>query len=108
MFTGIVERSLSVASVSDGTGFRRINLPNPWNDVKPGESIAVNGVCLTMAEMDNGLLAFDIVPETLDKTNLGHGLHRCAHEQVVRGSDVRAILGQQGGLTCPSAPTSRP
>ena len=71
MFTGIVERSLRVASVSDGTGFRRLHLPDVWNDVKPGESVAVNGVCLTVAEIDNGLLAFDVVPETLSKTNLG-------------------------------------
>jgi riboflavin synthase len=71
MFTGIVERSLRVASVSDGTGFRRLNLPDVWNDVKLGESIAVNGVCLTVAEIESGLLAFDVVPETLSKTNLG-------------------------------------
>src|SRR5688500_7012862 len=71
MFTGVVERSPRVASVSDGTGFRRINLHDVWNDVKVGESIAVNGVCMTVAETDNGLLAFDVVPETLGKTNLG-------------------------------------
>jgi len=72
MFTGVVERSIRVASVSDGTGFRRINLPaGEWPDVRVGESVAVNGVCLTVAEIDRGLLAFDVVPETLGKTNLG-------------------------------------
>jgi riboflavin synthase len=71
MFTGVVERSLRVSSVSDGTGFRRILLPAQWPDVKLGESVAVNGVCLTVAEIDSGLLAFDVVPETLGKTNLG-------------------------------------
>ena len=71
MFTGVVERSLRVASVSDGTGFRRINLPNPWDDVKVGESVAVNGVCLTVAERPPGELMFDVVQETLRKTNLG-------------------------------------
>lgn len=71
MFTGIVERTVSVASVSDGTGFRRIYLPDVWNDVKPGQSIAVNGVCLTVAEAERGALAFDVVPETLRRTNLG-------------------------------------
>ena len=71
MFTGIVERSVRVASVSDGTGFRRLNLAVDWPDAKHGESVAVNGVCLTIAELSRGLLAFDIVPETLSRTNLG-------------------------------------
>ncbi|MDQ3441663.1 MAG: riboflavin synthase, partial [Planctomycetota bacterium] len=71
MFTGIVERSVRVASVSDGTGFRRLNLAADWPDAKRGESVAVNGVCLTIAELSRGLLAFDVVPETLAKTNLG-------------------------------------
>lgn len=78
MFTGIVERSVPVVSISQGTGFRRLNLACPWSDVKHGESIAVNGVCLTVAEItspDNprtaAHLAFDVIPETLSKTNLG-------------------------------------
>ena len=71
MFTGIVERSVRVASVSDGTGFRRLNLAADFSDAKRGESVAVNGVCLTIAELSRGLLAFDVVPETLAKTNLG-------------------------------------
>jgi riboflavin synthase len=71
MFTGIVERSVRVASVSDGTGFRRLNLAVDWADARTGESVAVNGACLTIAELSRGLLAFDVVPETLAKTNLG-------------------------------------
>ncbi len=71
MFTGIVERSVRVASVSDGTGFRRLNVAVDWPDAKHGESVAVNGVCLTVADLSRGLLAFDVVPETLGKTNLG-------------------------------------
>jgi riboflavin synthase len=71
MFTGIVERSVRVASVSDGTGFRRLNLAVDWSDAKRGDSVAVNGVCLTIAELSRGLLAFDVIPETLSKTNLG-------------------------------------
>ncbi|HEV2295625.1 MAG TPA: riboflavin synthase [Tepidisphaeraceae bacterium] len=71
MFTGIVERSVRVASVADGTGFRRLNLAVDSPDAKRGESVAVNGVCLTIAELSRGLLAFDVVPETLRRTNLG-------------------------------------
>jgi riboflavin synthase len=71
MFTGIVERSLPLISATDGTGFRRLTLPNPWPDVKLGDSIALNGVCLTVAEMTDGTLGFDAIPETLRLTNLG-------------------------------------
>jgi riboflavin synthase len=71
MFTGIVEQTVRVASVSEGPGFLRLNLAIDWTDARPGESVAVNGVCLTVAEMTPPLLGFDVIPETLSKTNLG-------------------------------------
>jgi riboflavin synthase len=71
MFTGIVERTLRIASVSDGTGFVRLNLATEWKDVRLGESVAVNGVCLTIAEITPPTIGFDVIPETLSKTNLG-------------------------------------
>ncbi|MEA2710919.1 MAG: riboflavin synthase [Phycisphaerales bacterium] len=73
MFTGIVERTIRIAAVSDGTGFVRLNLAAPadWSDVKLGESIAINGVCLTVAEIAPPMIGFDVIPETLSKTNLG-------------------------------------
>ncbi len=74
MFTGIVERSLPVLAVDKTAAGIRILLPSEWTDVKHGESIAVNGVCLTVAEMidakTGAALAFDAIPETLAKTNL--------------------------------------
>ncbi len=51
--------------------FRRLTVASDWDDVKPGESIAVNGVCLTAAELSEGAIGFDVIRETLDKTNLG-------------------------------------
>jgi len=73
MFTGIVERTLKVISVSDGPMFRRLVIAADWDDVKLGDSIAINGVCLTVAELDRarGTIGFDVIKETLDKTNLG-------------------------------------
>src|SRR3954471_21234677 len=71
MFTGIVERTVPVAAVSDGTGFVRLNLALDWNDANLGESVAVNGVCLTIAEITPPTIGFDVIPETLRKTNLG-------------------------------------
>jgi riboflavin synthase len=71
MFTGIVERSVRVIGVVAGPKFRRLTLAADWPDVRDGESVAVNGVCLTVAGRAPGELAFDVVKETLDKTNLG-------------------------------------
>ncbi len=71
MFTGIIERTVRVIGVTEGPAFRRLTLAVPWEDVKPGESIAVNGVCLTAAELAPGQIGFDVIRETLDRTNLG-------------------------------------
>jgi riboflavin synthase len=71
MFTGIIERTLRIVAATDGPGFRRLTLAAEWTDVKLGESIAINGCCLTVAEMTAGRLGFDVIAETLDKTNLG-------------------------------------
>ena len=73
MFTGIVEKTVRVVGVADGPKFRRITLPRDdgWADVRLGESIAINGVCLTVAELSDSTLGFDVTQETLEKTNLG-------------------------------------
>jgi riboflavin synthase len=71
MFTGIIEKTVRVIGAADGPKFRRLTLHNTWNDVRHGESIAINGVCLTVAEIMPGELGFDVIAETLDKTNLG-------------------------------------
>lgn len=71
MFTGIIERTLPVRAVTDHAGGRRIELPNPWPDVGHGESIAINGCCLTVAELSPEKLVFNVIQESLDKTNLG-------------------------------------
>jgi riboflavin synthase len=71
MFTGIVEKSARVIGVVGGPKFTRLNLTSDWPDVRPGESVAVNGVCLTVAELAPGQLSFDVIQETLRKTNLG-------------------------------------
>ena len=70
MFTGIVERMGRV--VRPG---RRLALETGWTDLALGESVSVAGVCLTVARLDGPLAHFDLVAETLKKTNLG-GLRR--------------------------------
>jgi len=71
MFTGIIEKTVRVIGVAEGPRFRRLTLPDSWGDVRDGESIAVNGVCLTVADRSPGELGFDVIAETLARTNLG-------------------------------------
>jgi riboflavin synthase len=71
MFTGIVEKSVQVVGIAKGPKFTRITLASDWPDVRSGESVAVNGACLTIAEIGQGQIGFDVVAETLSKTNLG-------------------------------------
>jgi riboflavin synthase len=71
MFTGIVEKMATVAEVSDGTDFRRLTLAVNLDDSRLGQSVAVNGCCLTLAEISPDRAGFDVIKETLEKTNLG-------------------------------------
>jgi riboflavin synthase len=71
MFTGIIHRTVRVVSAAPCAAGVRVVLP-AFATHALGESIAVNGVCLTVAEIAGGeTLAFDVIPETLAKTNLG-------------------------------------
>lgn len=65
MFTGIIERQGRVL-----TPGRRLAVETGWDDLKPGESVAVNGVCLTVARLEGSRAGFDVVPETIAKTTL--------------------------------------
>jgi riboflavin synthase len=71
MFTGIVENTVRVVGVATGPKFQRLTLALNWLDVRDGESVAVNGVCLTVADRQPGEIGFDVVQETLSRTNLG-------------------------------------
>jgi riboflavin synthase len=70
MFTGIVERTVAISHVTDHGAGRSITLPDVWGDVTRGESIAINGVCLSVADKPEGTLRFDVVAETMACTSL--------------------------------------
>jgi riboflavin synthase len=65
MFTGLVREVGKVASFEDG----RLVVESA-TAAELGDSIAVDGVCLTVVEASSGLLAFDVVPETLARVKL--------------------------------------
>ena len=71
MFSGIVERIGRVRDVGTEGGARRLALETGCADLALGESVAVNGVCLTVVSHDeNGVAEFFVSPETLDRSNL--------------------------------------
>ncbi|MGI8421614.1 MAG: riboflavin synthase [Gaiellaceae bacterium] len=73
MFTGIVRERGHVASVEGGADGLRIEVDAPATalGVGLGDSVAINGVCLTVTAVDGDRLSFDAVPETLDCSSLG-------------------------------------
>ena len=70
MFTGIIEDLVEVEELKKNDGYWNMSINTKFKDVKIGASIAINGVCLTVASMENRRLYFDIINETLEKTNL--------------------------------------
>ncbi len=73
VFTGIVEEVGRVAAVETRQGATRLSVEARvvHEGAQLGDSIAVNGVCLTVVEIDSNRLAFEAVPETLRRSNLG-------------------------------------
>ncbi len=73
MFTGIIEILGTVAGVREHNGGRRLVLSHAGlaRELRPGDSLAVNGVCLTVVAVEGEYLHFDLAPETLSRTNLG-------------------------------------
>jgi len=72
VFTGIVRELGTVARVTGGNEGIRLELDAPGTAprVAIGDSVALNGVCLTVVSIEGGRLAFDAVPETLARTSL--------------------------------------
>jgi riboflavin synthase len=69
MFTGIVEEVGTVVEAGEGT--LRIRAPHILEDAKLGDSIAINGVDLTVAEITGQTFFANLMPETYRRSNLG-------------------------------------
>ena len=74
MFTGLIEAVGEVARIERRGSSARlvVKAPLPAGEIKLGDSIAVNGVCLTVVGMDPGSFSFDVSPETIDRTAFRH------------------------------------
>jgi riboflavin synthase len=72
VFTGLVEEVGRVVSLEAGETFRlRVSAKRVLGGTRVGESVSVNGVCLTVNELDGASLTFHAMPETLRRTALG-------------------------------------
>jgi riboflavin synthase len=73
MFTGIVEGKGQVvgAKLQNGNMRLAVRLSGRRKTPRRGESISINGACLTVSSVRNGVVFFDVVGETLRRTNLG-------------------------------------
>ncbi|AGL19419.1 riboflavin synthase [Actinoplanes sp. N902-109] len=74
MFTGIVEELGEVVRLTAAGGdsaVLAVRGPVVTTDAKHGDSIAVNGVCLTVIDNDNGVFTADVMGESLRRTSLG-------------------------------------
>jgi len=74
MFTGIVEELGEITGWEELPDAARITVHGPLvtSDAKHGDSIAVNGVCLTALDVSPASFSADVSPETLDRTTLGN------------------------------------
>lgn len=73
IFTGIIEETGTINRIDRGINSSRINIKarTVLEGTKIGDSIAINGVCLTVTSLGNSHFTADIMAETLAKTNLG-------------------------------------
>ena len=69
MFTGIVEEIGIVRGISPGR--LTVEAKKVFEDAKPGDSIAVNGACLTVTSISKDNFSVEVMPETIRRTNLG-------------------------------------
>lgn len=73
MFTGLIEETGTLLAVERSAAGARLTLRAPLvsSDAALGDSVAVNGCCLTVTAREGDTLAFDLLAETLARTNLG-------------------------------------
>jgi riboflavin synthase len=90
MFTGIIEHQATVVKLQRGPGKGSLQLELPHGlKLDRGSSLAVNGVCLTVTDVSHNIYRFDLLQQTLARTNLG-----------------RLKLGERVNIEPPLLPTS--
>ena len=104
MFTGIIEEVGQIQNIDDTDNGKRFSIKAEKiiSDIHEGDSISVNGVCLTAFDIKSNLFNVDLVDETLDKTNLG-GLLVGSRLNLERSLTLSSRIGGhilQGHVEC--------
>lgn len=104
MFTGLVQRIGTVRRVSRGAGLvLELAADAPWaKPLEPGESVAVNGVCLTVVKCDGSRFTADVLRETESRTGLADLLPgaKVNLERALRAGDPLGGHLVQGHVDC--------
>ena len=91
MFTGIIEETGKIRTITKGAGSVRLTVVagKVLEDLKIGDSINTNGICLTVVSFDKDSFTTDVMQETMRRTNLGHlnNGHNVNLERALRLND---------------------
>ena len=96
MFTGIVEEVGHIESFKEKKNAWELIVKNPFAEsdgLEQGASISVNGCCLTLCEMASEWMIFELLEETLKKTNIG----RLSSQSLVNLERAMPVKGRLGG-----------
>ena len=103
MFTGIIQKIGTVKRVSRGRGLVVEIGFEPWvRPLEEGESVAVNGVCLTVAKCDAARFTADVLEETVSRTGIGDLIpgEKVNLERALRAGDSMGGHIVQGHVDC--------
>jgi riboflavin synthase len=102
MFTGLIEQVGEIESVRQTEAGREIRVRAPFNDLSSGESIALNGACLTVREFGPGWFDAAAVLTTLERTTIGEWKRgtRVNLERALRPGDRLGGHIVQGHVDC--------
>ena len=102
MFTGLVEDLGKVNNIKKFKGYWSIQIITNLDDISIGDSISVNGVCLTVVNKVKNIIGFDVIKESLNKSNISHldVNHFVNLERCLRFSDRLGGHLVQGHVEC--------
>ena len=108
MFSGIVQGVTEVVASEMKNGSLLLTLARPPHCVvKLGESVAVNGICLTIAGISENACTFELMPETLQRTTFGAEIPKVVNiEQSLRMGDPLGGHVMTGHVDCVGAITA--
>ena len=94
MFTGIIEEIGTIRGIKRGNRsvVLEVQAKKVLEDLHVGDSIATNGVCLTVISFANGCFCADVMPETMSRSNLGE-LHVGDRVNLERALTLNRRLG---------------